>query len=162
MVDKSLPVNLSTLLAKLAETSDEFILSATEAVVAKELRSWSPVLLPIIAASFVFSAVVKSLVDNSFPVTLSTLLAKLVDTSKVFAFAFILADKPAVSVAFNFKFRAIVVAAEIGLSKSAVLFILSKAKLDFKLAKLLTPVPPDVIGIIPLIFSASTVLANWA
>ena len=38
------------------------------------------------AASFVFSAVVKSFVDKSFPVTLSTFVAKLAATSVTFAF----------------------------------------------------------------------------
>ena len=70
-VDKSLPVTLSTFVAKLAATSVAFAfklsevftsvvlaLSASAVFVASALKSWSPVLVPVIAASFVFSAVV--------------------------------------------------------------------------------------------------------
>ena len=49
-----------------------------------------------------------------------------------------------------------------GFSASAVLFILSNANVDFKDAKLATPVPPFAIGTMPAIFSASTLLANCA
>jgi hypothetical protein len=41
--------------------------------------------LPEIPASFVFSAVVKSLEDNPLPISLSTLVARLADTSDAFA-----------------------------------------------------------------------------
>ena len=51
--------------------------NANAEVVASALKSWSPVLVPEIAASFIFSAVVKSLLDNSFPIILSTLVAML-------------------------------------------------------------------------------------
>ena len=49
-----------------------------------------------------------------------------------------------------------------GLDESAVLLTLSKVRLDFKVVKLLEPVPPLVIGTMPDIFSASTLLANFA
>ena len=44
--------------ARAAFTSVVFAFNARALFVAKELKSWSPVLVPVIAASFVFSAVV--------------------------------------------------------------------------------------------------------
>ena len=67
-----------------------------------------------------------------------------------------------VSSAFNFKSNAVCVLALIGFSVSAVLFILSKANVDFKEAKLATPVPPFATGTMPAILSASTLFANCA
>ena len=49
-----------------------------------------------------------------------------------------------------------------GFDESAILFILSISNAVFKPVKLFTPVPPNVTGTIPTIFSASTVLANCA
>ena len=49
-----------------------------------------------------------------------------------------------------------------GLARSVVLFTLFKVSAVFKPAIVLTPVPPNVTGTIPTIFSASTVLANCA
>ena len=49
-----------------------------------------------------------------------------------------------------------------GFAVSAVLLILSIANKVFKPAIELTPVPPNVTGTIPTIFSASTLLANCA
>ena len=49
-----------------------------------------------------------------------------------------------------------------GLARSVVLFTLFKANAVFKPDKLFTPVPPNVTGTIPSIFSASTLLANCA
>ncbi len=70
-MDKPLPVTLSTLVAKLVVTSAAlalvaklvvtsavFALVASCVVVANPLRSWSPVLVPVIASSLFFSAVV--------------------------------------------------------------------------------------------------------
>ena len=59
---------------------------ATEATVASALKSWSPVLIPMMLASLVFSVVVKSLLDKSLPVSLSTFNAKLLVRSVAFAF----------------------------------------------------------------------------
>ena len=49
-----------------------------------------------------------------------------------------------------------------GLARSVVLFTLFKVNAVFKPVKLFTPVPPDVTGTIPTIFSASTLFANCA
>ena len=63
--------------------------------------------------------------------------------------------------------KAICVALLIGFAESAVLFtlfkptaFLSKDKADFNEAMLVVPVPPFSIGMIPFIFSASTLFAN--
>ena len=47
-------------------------------------------------------------------------------------------------------------------SYSVVLFTLFKVNAVFKPVKLFTPVPPNVTGTIPTIFSASTLFANCA
>ena len=60
---------------KLVFISDVFAFNANAVVAANMLKSWSPVLVPEIAPSFVFSAVVKSLLDKTFPIILSTLVA---------------------------------------------------------------------------------------
>ena len=44
--------------ARLVFTSDVFAFNANAVLVASPLRSWSPVLVPVMAASFAFSAVV--------------------------------------------------------------------------------------------------------
>ena len=44
--------------ARLVFTSDVFAFNANAVFVASPLRSWSPVLVPVMAASFAFSAVV--------------------------------------------------------------------------------------------------------
>ena len=67
-----------------------------------------------------------------------------------------------VSAAFNLLSSAVCVFALIGLSASAVLFILSKTNAVFNAAMVDTPVPPFVTGTRPIIFSASTLLANCA
>ena len=66
-----MPATLSTFVAKPDVSSNELALSAksvvtsvvfafstTEAAVANKLKSWSPVLVPEIAASFIFSTLV--------------------------------------------------------------------------------------------------------
>ena len=58
MVDNSLPVTLSTLVASAVLTSAVLAFNASAVFVASALKSWSPVLVPVMAASFVFSAVV--------------------------------------------------------------------------------------------------------
>ena len=84
-------------------------------------------------------------------------------TSVVFAFKFILLEKRVVSVAVTaIKSKAACVFILIGLSASAVLFILSKDKADFNAALLESPVPPLETGNTPSIFSASTVFAYCA
>ena len=87
------------------------------------------------------------------PFILSTLLAKLFDTSEVFALIS----------------NTVCVAVLIGFNKSVVLstldnpmLVLSMASAAFKDAKLATPVPPFAIGTMPAILSASTLLANCA
>ena len=108
-------------------------------------------MVPVIAASFVFSTVVKSLVDKSFPTTLSIFVA----------------NASVRSVEFTFKSKAACVLVLIGFNKSLVLstlespmLTLSIAKAVFNDPKLVTPVPPFDIGTIPKILSASTLLAN--
>ena len=49
--------DIFSLSAKPVVTSVVFAFSTTEAAVASELKSWSPVLVPAIAANFVFSVV---------------------------------------------------------------------------------------------------------
>ena len=84
-------------------------------------------------------------------------------TSEAFAFKFILLEKRVVSEAVtNIKSNAACVFILIGLSASAVLFILSNDKADFNAALLDSPVPPLETGKIPSIFSASTVFAYCA
>ena len=84
-------------------------------------------------------------------------------TSAVSAFEFILFKKRVVSVAVTaIKSKAVCVFVLIGLSASAVLFILSNDKADFNAALLESPVPPLETGNMPTIFSASTLLANCA
>ena len=107
---------------------------------------WFSLLVKLVATSEIFA-----------------LSAKLVLTSTVFAFAFILLMKREVSEAVtDIKSNAACVFVLIGLSASAVLFILSNDNAVFKAVIDDTPVPPLFTGIMPAIFSASTLLANWA
>ena len=109
--------------------------------------------------SVLFNLLVK-LVATSDVLALS---AKLVLTSTVFAFVFILLEKREVSEAVtDIKSNAACVFILIGLSASAVLFILSSANDVLKAVIDDTPVPPLFTGTIPAIFSASTLLANCA
>ena len=68
-------------------------------------------------------------------------------------------NKKLVSNLFNFKSKAAFVKLLMGLSISDVLLILSIINDDLNSDKLATPVPPNVTGTTPLIFSASTPFA---
>ena len=67
-----------------------------------------------------------------------------------------------VSIKLDFKSSAACTVALIGLSASAVLFILSIANDDLNVDRLVAPVPPRATGTTPTKFSASTLLANCA
>ena len=137
------------------------------------LFSLSSILFDNVEVSDLFSLRL-ILFDNEVVSNLFDNAANPIETVEASAFKFILLDNEVVSTLLSFKLilfdnvavsdllslvsKAVLVNVEIGLSKSAVLFTLSKTKATFKSEILATPVPPDFTGNTPETFAASTPL----